>query len=166
MNILGRLLGTKVAEVKEEVATGVTKVQLLAALASGKAQINKLIDLSNEVASSKFADLIADVAFAMRAVYEDLEKDPRDLKVAEDFVVYHAPKAVEVIALYANSEKNGGGTDEERDIAEKAMRQMKTSFEILLAKCKENDDEGFAVQTETLRRILELETPTLKSSVS
>lgn len=166
MGILSKLLGTKAAAVREEAAAGVTKVQLLAALSSGKAQINKLIDLSNEVASTKFADLITDVAFAMRAIYEDLERDPRDLKVAEDFIVYHAPKAVDVIILYAKSEQNGGGTADEREVAEKAMRQMKTSFEILLAKCRENDDEGFAVQTETLRRILELETPTLKSCVS
>lgn len=163
MHILRGLFHTKVAVAKEEVAAGATQVTLLAALAAGKNLTNELIDLSNEVASIPVAYLITDVAFAMKAVYEDLERDPRDLAVAEDFIVYHAPKAVEVIRLYV---KNGGGNADEKEIAEKAMHQMKTSFETLLAKCKENDNEGFAVQTETLRRILELETPALKSGAN
>lgn len=161
MGIFSNFVGKTTTAAVQQVAAGVAKVDLLATLSAGKKQINTLIDLSNEVSRATAADLIIDVAFAMKAVYENLENDPRDVKTAEDFIVYHAPKAVEVIRLYAKGEIDGSSTADEKKATEEVMRQMKTSFETLLAKCKENDVEGFSVQTETLRRILELETPTL-----
>lgn len=163
MGILKSILGRKAEEVKQGVTDGAAHVELAVILAEGRKLVNKLIDLSNEVTSAKAAELITDTALAMQAIYDDLEKDPRDVKVAEDFIAYHAPKAVEVIALYVRNKQEKTAKPDELALTEETIQKMKTSFEILLAKCLENDNEGMALQSETLRRILELETPTLRS---
>lgn len=162
MEILKSILGRKAEEVKRGVMNGEAHVELAVILMEGRKLINTLVDLSNETASAKAAGLIADVAFAMQAIYDDLGKDPRDVKVAEDFIAYHAPKAVEVVTLYVNNKRTNAKPDE-LALAEDALEKMKASFETLLAKCLENDNEGLALQSETLRRILELETPALRS---
>jgi 5-bromo-4-chloroindolyl phosphate hydrolysis protein len=161
MGLISSILGKKAKEVQSTAVEMGQELTLAVVVADGKKMVNTLIDCSNAVESTVAADLITDVAFAMQALYDDFVMDQRDVKVAEDFIVYHAPKAVAVIEAYTKAMTERTGKPEEMALVEESMRQMKASFETMLAKCEENDNEGLAVQSETLRRILEIETPTL-----
>lgn len=164
MEILKNILGRKAEEVKQGVADGAAHVELVVILAEGRKLVNTLIDLSNEVESTKAAGLITDVAFAMQAIYDDLEKDPRDVEVAYNFLTYHAPRTIALVTTYAGALKDVKFSHEERAGTERTLQELITSFQTLLEKCKENDSEGLQFQSESLERLLKMQKQTAISN--
>lgn len=161
MNILSRLVGSTAEKAGEKVVESVEKTQLLVVLAEGRRHLNELIDLGNEVASAEAADLITDVAFAMKAIYDDFEVDPRDVDVAHNFVTYHAPRAVELVTTYVRALAGGTLSDTDRARTETTLRAVIDTCRDFLVKCRENDSDGLEFQAASLQRLLEFQSPAL-----
>ena len=97
-------------------------------------------------------------------IYNNLEKDPRDLSVLRNFVDYHAPEFVKLIEEYIRVASTPESLARDKALAdcENVMREMTKTFEAFYQKCFENDAEGLAVSSETLKRVGRVERPVVR----
>lgn len=158
MSLLGAILGKKVDQAKAAASNAAAELTLAAVVLDGNKMVNELIDCVNSVDSPKAGDLIADVAFAMRALYENFERDPRDIETARNFIRYQAPRSVELVKGYVAALSSGTCSGDDQREVEETLRKVIESFNDFLAKCRENDTTGLEFQSKSLDRLLHLQT--------
>ncbi|MBI2109133.1 MAG: 5-bromo-4-chloroindolyl phosphate hydrolysis family protein [Parcubacteria group bacterium] len=130
-------------------------------VADGKKHLRKIVELSTQIKDGSVAVLVTELGLVGQKIYDNLVLDPRDVTVVRNFVDYHAPQCVKLIEEYMRVANLQPSDTRDRALAAslKTLHETKDTFEAFYTKCLENDVEGLAVLSETMRRIGQMERP-------
>ncbi len=135
----------------------------LVVLRRGQEHVRALAESSVRIEDGAVAVLVAELGVAAQRIYDNLKADPRDLAVVRNFVDYHAPKCAELVEEYRRvaAEPASAARDAALESSIAVLRELAETFNVFYRKCLENDVEGLAVLSESMRRIGKIERPVL-----
>jgi 5-bromo-4-chloroindolyl phosphate hydrolysis protein len=139
---------------------GVTQSDLEEALALGTAKVEELKEATAQIRSKEVRSKAEDVADLAHRIIEDVEKDPRDLKRARQFLNYYMDTTIKIVRRYVSLSEQGVRSAEIRASmrkVEEVLDTLKSAFARQLAILFEDDVMDLDAELEVLERTIKLE---------
>ncbi len=138
--------------------------EYLVVISRGKEHLKKIAQLLTQIKEKDVCDLAMDLGLAAQKIYDNLKTDPRDLGIVRTFD-YHAQECAKLVENYIYVFDTPASPARDLALAncKKVMQEMKVTFEAFYKKCFENEVDGLAVSSETVRRVGQVERPIVRN---
>jgi 5-bromo-4-chloroindolyl phosphate hydrolysis protein len=111
----------------------------------------------NDIGVQKDVEHLIDV---INKIYENFKKDPKDIKVARQFLSYYFDSTLKIVKMYGELSSQKIRTPEITEMLSKAERMLNsigTAYEKLLARLLADDIMDLDVEIETLEKTFKAE---------
>lgn len=142
---------------EEEVAAGVRRAELDAAVARVLEAAGQFEESARKVTSSRVARELVATAATMREMAVDFRTDPLDLRMAREFLDLHLPRALHLVERYVwLASRSDPGEEGRREIerCESTIVRIREAFATQLQRLLENDLEAFRVDRRVFEELL------------
>lgn len=137
---------------------GVTPEMVKQAIAEGQRKAKEILAFANQVKNPAIKKKIQDIYDVCGRIFEDFEKDPKDIKSAKQFLSYYLESTVNILKRYVDLTAHGElNPDIQASLkkVESLLDTIKTAFEKQLARLLEDDvmdlDAEIAVLEQTMK---------------
>jgi 5-bromo-4-chloroindolyl phosphate hydrolysis protein len=152
-----------------EVAPGVTKAQLDAALAKIDLYVGKFKAEAGQARDLEIRTTVGEIVQVLKRIGRNFREDPRDLTLDATpmFLEEVLDRSLDLVSRYvvlsriAHDGAAAGCGREALETAEQSIRQVKKGFEAFFQQCLRDDLRELEVGGETLKAIMEMNTPNL-----
>ncbi len=152
-----------------EAAPGVTKAQLDAALAKIDLYIGKFKAEAGQARDLEIRTTVGEIVQVLKRIGRNFREDPRDLTLDATpmFLEEVLERSHDLVSRYVSLSRiahDSGADDRGRealDAAERSIRQVKEGFDAFFQQCLREDLRELEVGGETLKAIMEMNSPDL-----
>lgn len=152
-----------------EVAPGVTKAQLDAALAKIDRYVGKFKAEAAEARDLEIRTSVGEIVQVLKRIGRNFREDPRDLTLDATpmFLEEVLERSLDLVSRYvglsriAHDSPTEGYGREALETAERSIRQVREGFEAFFQQCLKDDLRELEVGGETLKAIMEMNSPNL-----
>lgn len=126
----------------------------------GKEKIRFIRDTGKTIKNEEVRLNIEKICKVMDDIFVNVEKDPKDIRLARKFLDYYLDAAKRIVELYYELSKKEIYTDQEKEIlakAEKMLEQIEATFHQQLGKLQEGDYLDLSTELEVLETTMKLE---------
>lgn len=160
--VLGAILRPKKAEMEINILLdGVTDEQLKQILKAGHEKQLVLKNLRNKVSKLEIKEQVDKIIDVVNRIFEDLKHDPKDVKIARQFLNYYLDSTIKILKKYTElSQHSGlsrGDVNATLEKTEHLLNKIYTAFEAQLAKLLEDDAMDLDTEVELLEQTLKME---------
>jgi 5-bromo-4-chloroindolyl phosphate hydrolysis protein len=137
---------------------GVTPEMVKQTIAEGQKKAKEILSYSTQVKNPSVKKKIQDIYAVCGKIFDDFEKDPKDIKAARQFLSYYLESTVNILKRYVDLAAHGELNPEIQASLKKVenlLDTIKTAFEKQLARLLEDDvmdlDAEIAVLEQTMK---------------
>ncbi len=136
---------------------GITPGQLRKILKNGKEKVKILRNSAADLKDPAIKTEINKIAGTAEKIFQNFERDPKDIKAARQFITYYIDAAINVIKQYSDLSDNA---PDKKDFQIKVTELLKTiskSFDTQLKKLYEDDFLNLDVEMKVLEKTIKSE---------
>ncbi len=139
---------------------GISKESLMSAIAEGTKKKDELLALGKAISDNRVKDVVSDIAETVRDILDDINKDPKDLKLAKKFLSYYLDTTIAICKRYIDLSAQKTRSVEMKialDKAEKTLDKMRSAFRQQLSRLLEDDVLDLNTELELLDKTIKAE---------
>lgn len=144
----------------EFTAEGVTPEQLESTLKEGRDKIKILDSYTPKIKNPNVVNQVTHIIEIINRIFENFKKDPKDIKVARQFLSYYFDSTLKIVKMYvelSSQETRSPEMDKTLSKAEDMLHSIGLAYEKLLSKLLENDVMDLDVEIATLEKTFKAE---------
>jgi 5-bromo-4-chloroindolyl phosphate hydrolysis protein len=140
---------------------GVTDEALKEILKSGHKKQLMLKELKSKISKPQIRERVDKIIDVVNRIFEDLKYDPKDVKVARQFLNYYLDSTIKILKKYTELSMHSGlaNSDVSQSLSktEELLDKIYTAFEAQLAKLLEDDAMDLDTEVQLLEQTLKME---------
>ncbi|MBN1499220.1 MAG: 5-bromo-4-chloroindolyl phosphate hydrolysis family protein, partial [Spirochaetes bacterium] len=140
--------------------SGVSSEALIEAIDDGNRKRNMLIQLSGSITNPDVKKTVIAISEIIDDILSDIEKDPKDLKLAKKFLTYYLDTTIKIIKRYIDLSGRQAKSAEVKSSLEKTedtLLKMMNAFRQMLTKLLEDDVMDLNSELQLLDRTIKVE---------
>lgn len=138
----------------------VTPEILETTLKEGNEKIKLLENYTSKINNPGVIDKLKHIIDVINRIFENFKKDPKDIKVAKQFLSYYFDSTLKIVKMYADLSSQKVHTPEISGMLVKSEEMLNTiamAYEKLLSKLLEDDIMSLDIEIETLEKTFRAE---------
>ncbi len=136
---------------------GISPSQLRKILKNGKAKVKTLRDSAADIKDQPIKSEIIKIAATAEKIFQDFERDPKDIKAARQFITYYLDAAINVINQYSDLSENAPDKKVFQVKVTDLLKTIGKSFDTQLKKLYEDDFLNLDVEMKVLEKTIKSE---------
>lgn len=140
--------------------SGVSAEVLIAAIEDGNRKKELLLKLSDSIKTETVKNTVIEISEIIKDILYDIEKDPKDLKLAKKFLTYYLDTTIKITRRYIDlSNRKVKSNDVQASLAktEDTLIKMKSAFKQMFSKLLEDDVMDLNSELQLLDRTIIME---------
>lgn len=137
--------------------SGIDPKQIKGIITGGKKKIKALRGYSEKIEDREIRAGIDRVSDTSEKIFQNFQKDPKDIKAARQFITYYLDAVINVLQQYTSIPESAPGRDEFRGKVLDLLKTANSSFEKQLARLYEDDYLNLASEMSVLEKTLKSE---------
>ena len=129
-------------------------------LKEGNEKIKLLESYTSKINNPGVIDKLKHIIDVINRIFENFKKDPKDIKVAKQFLSYYFDSTLKIVKMYADLSSQKVHTPEISGMLVKSEEMLNTiamAYEKLLSKLLEDDIMSLDIEIETLEKTFRAE---------
>jgi 5-bromo-4-chloroindolyl phosphate hydrolysis protein len=158
--LFGLHKGQKEKDIEVELGRqGITPEMVQQAIAEGRRKTREIDAIGAKVKSTSVKKKIEAITDVCERIFQDFEKDPKDIKAARQFLQYYLDATIKILQRYSDLEEHA---DLSKDLSaslakvESLLDTIHTAFEKQLAKLLEDDVMDLDVEMDLLEKTMKM----------
>jgi len=136
---------------------GITPAQLKKILKNGKEKIKTLREYADRTDVPAIKTEIIQIAETAEKIFQNFNKDPKDIKAARQFITYYLDAAINVIKQYSELSDNAPDKKDFQARITELLKTISKSFDTQLKKLYEDDFLNLEVEMKVLEKTIKTE---------
>ena len=161
VSILFRLMmGSPVQESSILEGVDVTASEIRKTIEGSREKVRNIRNSTMRIRDNKTAGQIQEICRVASQIIDNLQKDPRDIKKARQFILYYLDATEKIVIRYGElSDKRETTPDVEKSLSkvEGILQMIKEAFDKQLAHLLENQLMDLDTEVDVLRKTIEME---------
>ncbi len=136
---------------------GISPQQLKKIIAGGKQKVKKLRAFADNITEGDIKSGIEKVSESAERIFQNFQKDPKDIKAARQFITYYLDAVINVLTQYTSLPETAPGKKKFQAKVLDLLNTASTSFEKQLARLYEDDYLNLDTEMSVLEKALKSE---------
>ncbi len=139
---------------------GISNEELREVMKEGLPKYQKLMDYSAAMQDGKMKQQVLDIARIVKDIFDDFKKDPKDIRLARQFLNYYLDATIKILDQYKELSLHADTSKEIQESLKrvgKLLSEVKTAFQAQLTKLLDNDVMDLKTEVDLLEKTLTLE---------
>lgn len=140
--------------------SGLSQESIERTIREGEDKLCQIQALKSQVRKPMIKNKVKEICTLIEKILEDFEKDPKDIKIARQFMNYYLDATIKILTRYVDISAQPVLSDKMQETVEKAERlieSIRKAFEIQLVKLLQDDVLDLDVEMSVLENTLKME---------